>query len=77
MRRSNQAPPQKRTLRTKSEPTPPIGIQSCFSEGACCGRAVIVGIGKERHHNVMNFAGFKVDKVVISRVVQAALKSSE
>ena len=67
----------KRNLNTKSEPTPSVRIQSSFSEGACCRRAVIVGIGKERHHNVMNFPGFQVNEVVICRVIHAALKPSK
>ena len=77
MRRSKSSSSHKRNFRTKSEPASSIGIQSRFGEGTCCRRAVIVSIGKERHNNVMNFAGFQVDEVVVRRVIHAALKSSE
>src|ERR1041385_3723445 len=65
------------SFRTLSEPSLTVRIQRSLSKGACCRRAVFVSVFMERHYHIVNFAGFQVDEVVVCRVIDAALETSQ
>ena len=59
------------------EPALSVRIQSCFNESASCRRAVCSSVFMERNYYIMDFTGFKVNEVVVGRIIGAALKHTK